>query len=63
MTDLLPSPTSSAVSPYATAQSIRVSADVLDADDPAVALAERFLLRHPEGTRNVYATDLREWFG
>lgn len=62
VTDLVPSPGSQAISPYATAQSIRVSADVLAGDDPASALAARFLLRHPEGTRNVYRTDLQEWF-
>ncbi len=62
MTDLVPSPRSTAISPYATAQSVRVSPDVLAADDPAAALAGRFLLRHPEGTRGVYRGDLQEWF-
>jgi len=62
VTDLVPSHSSTAISPYATAQSVRVSPDVLAADDPAAALASRFLLRHPEGTRGVYRGDLQEWF-
>jgi site-specific recombinase XerD len=41
---------------------MRVSADVLDADDPAAALAGRWLLRHPKSTRAVYRADLAEWF-
>jgi hypothetical protein len=52
-----------AVSPFATPGALRVSTDVFDADDPAAALAARFLLRYPAGTRSVYATDLAEWFG
>ena len=51
-----------AVSPYVAAQPMRVSAEVLTADDPAGALAARFLLRHPKGTRRVYTTDLTHWF-
>ncbi|GAA5005410.1 tyrosine-type recombinase/integrase [Actinopolymorpha pittospori] len=50
------------VSPLVGARPMRVSAEVLHADDPAAALAARFLLRHPKGTRRVYATDLTEWF-
>jgi len=38
------------------------SPDVLTAGDPAAALAGRWLLRHPTGTRAVYRTDLAEWF-
>jgi site-specific recombinase XerD len=50
------------ISPYVAAQPMRVSAEVLTADDPAGALAARFLLRHPKGTRRVYTTDLTHWF-
>lgn len=52
----------SAVSPFATPGALRVSAGVFDADDPAAALAARWLLRYPAGTRAVYGTDLAEWF-
>jgi hypothetical protein len=51
-----------AVSPLTGARPIRVSVDVLDADDPAAALAGRWLLRHAKGTRAVYRADLAEWF-
>jgi hypothetical protein len=40
-----------AVSPFATPAAMRVSADALDAEDPAATLAGRFLLRHPVGTQ------------
>ncbi|MBM7790346.1 tyrosine-type recombinase/integrase [Tenggerimyces flavus] len=50
------------ISPYIVAQPMRISAEVLEADDPAAALAARFLLRHPKHTRAAYATDLTQWF-
>lgn len=60
---LRPTPTSGVVSPFVGSAAVRVSAQALEADEPAAALAGRFLLRHPAGTRAVYATDLAEWFG
>ena len=39
-----------------------ISAEVLADDDPAGALAGRFLLRHSRHTRAAYAGDLAEWF-
>ncbi len=51
-----------AVSPFAVPGPLRVSAGVFDAADPAAALAARWLLRYPAGTRGVYGTDLGEWF-
>ncbi len=50
------------VSPYAAAQPVRISAEVLTDADPAGALAGRFLLRHSRHTRSAYAGDLAEWF-
>lgn len=59
---LVPAAAGDVVSPYVTAQPVRISGDVFAADDPAAALAGRFLLRHTRHTRTAYAGDLAEWF-